>query len=161
MRVVQRNLVYVIGLPLHLCREDTLAERHWFGAFGRVRKISVNRAPPPGTSCALNVPPWRSTMARAIERPRPTPPYASRPPGANGLNRFGRTSWAMPGPSSITSTRTLSCPARTRSWMGRRGGACLLAATFSLTWWAHRNRLEPARSGLAPKMSAQLEAAQA
>jgi cytochrome c oxidase assembly protein subunit 15 len=41
------------------------------------------------------------------------------------------------------------------------GGACLLAATFSLTWWAHRNRLEPARSGLAPKMSAQLEAAQA
>jgi heme a synthase len=41
------------------------------------------------------------------------------------------------------------------------GGACLLATTFSLTWWAHRNRLEPARSGSAPQVSTRLETAQA
>jgi cytochrome c oxidase assembly protein subunit 15 len=40
-------------------------------------------------------------------------------------------------------------------------GACLLAATFSLTWWAHRNRLEPAQPESALKRSAQLETARA
>lgn len=40
-------------------------------------------------------------------------------------------------------------------------GACLLAATFSLTWWAHRNRLDAVRSAVASATPSRLEAARA
>ncbi|WIA09608.1 hypothetical protein OEZ85_009000 [Tetradesmus obliquus] len=46
VRVVQRNLVYAVGMPLSICREDVLADRHYFGQFGRIKKVSVNRSTP-------------------------------------------------------------------------------------------------------------------
>ena len=39
MRVVQRNLVYVVGLSLDLCSEDTLRTQDYFGQFGRIVKV--------------------------------------------------------------------------------------------------------------------------
>ena len=39
MRVVQRNLVYVVGLALDLCHEDTLKGADYFGQFGRIVKV--------------------------------------------------------------------------------------------------------------------------
>ena len=41
MRVVQRNLVYVVGLALDLCQEDTLKGPEYFGQFGRIVKVST------------------------------------------------------------------------------------------------------------------------
>jgi CCR4-NOT transcription complex subunit 4 len=46
VRVVQRNLVYAVGMPLSICREDVLAHRDYFGQFGRIKKVSVNRSTP-------------------------------------------------------------------------------------------------------------------
>jgi CCR4-NOT transcription complex subunit 4 len=46
VRVVQRNLVYAVGMPLSICREDVLANREYFGQFGRIKKVSVNRSTP-------------------------------------------------------------------------------------------------------------------
>eukprot|EP00775_Hariotina_reticulata_P013617 gene13617-13743_t len=46
VRVVQRTLVYCVGLPMNVCREEVLSERHYFGGFGRIKKISVNRSTP-------------------------------------------------------------------------------------------------------------------
>jgi len=46
VRVVQRNLVYAVGLPLRLCSEEQLADRQYFGAYGRIKKVSVNRSTP-------------------------------------------------------------------------------------------------------------------
>lgn len=78
MRVVQRNLVYVVGLPLSICREEVsggrvqdwlvgqlcggelrpnaslrspsptqvLGDRQFFGQYGRIKKISINRSTP-------------------------------------------------------------------------------------------------------------------
>ena len=43
VRVVQRNLVYAVGLPLHTCREEVLKRNEWFGKFGKIVKISANR----------------------------------------------------------------------------------------------------------------------
>ncbi|CAE7938736.1 Cnot4, partial [Symbiodinium sp. KB8] len=43
MRVVQRNLVYVVGLPLDIAKETTLKRREYFGQYGKVLKIVVNR----------------------------------------------------------------------------------------------------------------------
>ena len=43
VRVVQRNLVYAVGLPLHCCREEMLRRPEWFGKFGKIVKISANR----------------------------------------------------------------------------------------------------------------------
>eukprot|EP00887_Chlorella_sp_A99_P001407 scaffold8.g1407.t1 len=44
IRVVQPNLVYAVGLPMEICREDVLGQPEFFGQFGRTIKISVNRS---------------------------------------------------------------------------------------------------------------------
>ena len=39
VRVVQRNLVYVVGLALELCFEDLLKGPEYFGQFGKIVKV--------------------------------------------------------------------------------------------------------------------------
>ena len=39
VRVVQRNLVYVVGLALELCYEDLLKTDRYFGQFGKIIKV--------------------------------------------------------------------------------------------------------------------------
>ena len=48
VRVIQRNLVYAIGIPLKHCKEDTLGRQEFFGRYGEIQKISVNRSGPNG-----------------------------------------------------------------------------------------------------------------
>eukprot|EP00002_Diphylleia_rotans_P000854 TRINITY_DN10456_c0_g1_i2.p1 TRINITY_DN10456_c0_g1~~TRINITY_DN10456_c0_g1_i2.p1 ORF type:complete len:887 (+),score=152.11 TRINITY_DN10456_c0_g1_i2:141-2801(+) len=43
VRVVQRNLVYVIGIPLAIAKEEILRRDDLFGRFGKIVKIVVNR----------------------------------------------------------------------------------------------------------------------
>ena len=43
VRVIQRNLVYAIGLSLSVAREETLKRHDFFGQFGRIHKVVVNR----------------------------------------------------------------------------------------------------------------------
>ncbi|XP_022634179.1 uncharacterized protein LOC106756133 isoform X2 [Vigna radiata var. radiata] len=43
VRVIQRNLVYIVGLPLHLADEDLLQRREYFGQYGKVLKVSMSR----------------------------------------------------------------------------------------------------------------------
>ncbi|XP_019443041.1 PREDICTED: uncharacterized protein LOC109347574 isoform X2 [Lupinus angustifolius] len=43
VRVIQRNLVYIIGLPLNLAHEDLLQQREYFGRYGKVLKVSISR----------------------------------------------------------------------------------------------------------------------
>ncbi|KAJ2077155.1 transcriptional repressor general negative regulator of transcription subunit 4 [Coemansia sp. RSA 988] len=43
VRVVQKNLVYVIGLPASLATEEILRSHDYFGQFGRINKIVINR----------------------------------------------------------------------------------------------------------------------
>ena len=38
VRVVQRNLVYAVGLAMEICYEDTLMGPEYFGAFGKTFK---------------------------------------------------------------------------------------------------------------------------
>ena len=40
VRVVQRNLVYVVGLALELCHEDLLKTDKYFGQFGKIIKVN-------------------------------------------------------------------------------------------------------------------------
>lgn len=46
VRVVQRNLVYVIGLSLSLAREEALKRTQMFGRFGRINRVLINRGHP-------------------------------------------------------------------------------------------------------------------
>lgn len=39
VRVVQRNLVYVVGLSMDICHEDTLRTSEFFGQFGKPVKV--------------------------------------------------------------------------------------------------------------------------
>ncbi|KAK8544962.1 hypothetical protein V6N12_025821 [Hibiscus sabdariffa] len=43
VRVIQRNLVYIVGLPLNLADEDLLQCREYFGQYGKVLKVSLSR----------------------------------------------------------------------------------------------------------------------
>lgn len=45
-RILQRNLVYVIGLSLTLAREEVIRRVDMFGKFGRMMRILVNRSHP-------------------------------------------------------------------------------------------------------------------
>ena len=45
VRVIQRNLVYVVGLSSRCCKEDVLRKNDFFGKYGKILKlqVSVNR----------------------------------------------------------------------------------------------------------------------
>ncbi|KAL9255867.1 CCR4-NOT transcription complex subunit 4-like protein [Drosera capensis] len=43
VRVIQRNLVYIVGLPLNLAEEDLLQRNEYFGQYGKVLKVSISR----------------------------------------------------------------------------------------------------------------------
>ena len=43
LRVIQKNLVYVIGLSPKIANEDILGQHEYFGQYGRVVKIVVNK----------------------------------------------------------------------------------------------------------------------
>ncbi|XP_021690314.2 uncharacterized protein LOC110671981 isoform X2 [Hevea brasiliensis] len=43
VRVIQRNLVYIVGLPLNMADEDLLQRREYFGQYGKVLKVSMSR----------------------------------------------------------------------------------------------------------------------
>ncbi|KAK9677912.1 hypothetical protein RND81_11G175700 [Saponaria officinalis] len=43
VRVIQRNLVYIVGLPLNLADEDLLQRKEYFGQYGKVLKVSISR----------------------------------------------------------------------------------------------------------------------
>ncbi|KAI5058417.1 hypothetical protein GOP47_0026587 [Adiantum capillus-veneris] len=43
VRVIQRNLVYVVGIPAALADEETLERKEYFGQYGKILKISVSK----------------------------------------------------------------------------------------------------------------------
>ncbi|KAD2804996.1 hypothetical protein E3N88_38373, partial [Mikania micrantha] len=43
VRVIQRKMAYIIGLPLDLADEDLLQQKEYFGQYGKVTKISLSR----------------------------------------------------------------------------------------------------------------------
>ncbi|KAI9261250.1 hypothetical protein EDC94DRAFT_519572 [Helicostylum pulchrum] len=45
MRVVQKNLVYIIGLHPKLATEDIVRSHDFFGQFGKISKIVINKRP--------------------------------------------------------------------------------------------------------------------
>lgn len=47
VRVLQRNLVYIIGLTMPLCREETLRRSEYFGKYGKIVKVGPASAPQP------------------------------------------------------------------------------------------------------------------
>lgn len=44
MRVIRRNLVYAVGLPMSIASEDILRKPEYFGQYGKISKIVLNRS---------------------------------------------------------------------------------------------------------------------
>jgi CCR4-NOT transcription complex subunit 4 len=44
MRVIRRNLVYAVGLPPTVASEDVLRKADYFGQYGKISKIVLNRS---------------------------------------------------------------------------------------------------------------------
>jgi hypothetical protein len=42
VRVIQRDLVYVVGIPIQFAKEETLAKYEFFGQYGPIKKVVVN-----------------------------------------------------------------------------------------------------------------------
>ncbi|KAJ1673222.1 transcriptional repressor general negative regulator of transcription subunit 4, partial [Spiromyces aspiralis] len=55
VRVVQKNLVYVIGLPAHIATEEVLRSHDYFGQFGKINKIVINRRQHQGGQLSIAV----------------------------------------------------------------------------------------------------------
>lgn len=60
MRVIQRTLVYVMGLSPRIAKEDILRRHEYFGQYGKILRIQVNGAHlhssasgPPSCSCYI------------------------------------------------------------------------------------------------------------
>ena len=62
VRVVQKNLVYVLGLPLKIATEEALKSHDYFGQYGKILKIVVNKRNPT-TATAAGSPSTVSTTA--------------------------------------------------------------------------------------------------
>jgi hypothetical protein len=45
LRVRQKNIVYIIGLPVSLCNAKLLKSNKWFGKFGAISRICFNTSP--------------------------------------------------------------------------------------------------------------------
>jgi len=43
LRILQRNLVYIVGLPLNYAKEDLLRRKEFLGKFGRIVKVAINK----------------------------------------------------------------------------------------------------------------------
>jgi CCR4-NOT transcription complex subunit 4 len=43
-RIVQENLLYVIGIPQSIASEQLLQSDRFFGAFGQIKKLLINRS---------------------------------------------------------------------------------------------------------------------
>ena len=43
VRVVQRNLVFVVGLSPRLSDQDVLKKPEYFGKFGKIHKVVINQ----------------------------------------------------------------------------------------------------------------------
>ncbi|XP_002971278.2 CCR4-NOT transcription complex subunit 4 isoform X1 [Selaginella moellendorffii] len=43
VRVVQRNLVYIVGFPVNFADEEMLERRDFFGQYGKILKVAVSR----------------------------------------------------------------------------------------------------------------------
>ena len=50
MRVIRRNLVYAVGLPPSVANEDLLKKSDYFGQYGKISKIVLNRSNISGAS---------------------------------------------------------------------------------------------------------------
>ncbi len=48
MRVIRRNLVYAVGLPPSIATEEILRRPEYFGQYGKISKIVINRNHNPG-----------------------------------------------------------------------------------------------------------------
>ncbi|KAL1117225.1 hypothetical protein AAG570_004552 [Ranatra chinensis] len=44
VRVVQKNLVFVVGLPMRLADAETLKKHEYFGKFGKIHKVVINQS---------------------------------------------------------------------------------------------------------------------
>jgi CCR4-NOT transcription complex subunit 4 len=44
MRVIRRNLVYAVGLPPNIATEEALRKPDYFGQYGKISKIVLNRS---------------------------------------------------------------------------------------------------------------------
>eukprot|EP00833_Pecoramyces_ruminatium_P000136 jgi/Orpsp1_1/1174168/evm.model.c7180000049144.1 len=43
VRVIQKNLVYVIGLPSYVANEETIKQYDYFGQYGKITKVVINK----------------------------------------------------------------------------------------------------------------------
>lgn len=66
VRVIQRNLVYVVGIPCYLAKREILRQEQYFGQYGAILNVVINKPSSPGmTTCSVYITFARKEAARA------------------------------------------------------------------------------------------------
>ena len=55
VRVIQRNLVYLVGIPTAMCKEEILRKAEYFGKYGSIVKLQVSCPTAPANGSGNNV----------------------------------------------------------------------------------------------------------
>nr|CAB3481507.1 unnamed protein product [Digitaria exilis] len=100
VRVIQRNLVYIIGLPAHLCNESVLERREYFGQYGKVLKVSVSRPTGPPSQQASannNISVYNATNQTRLSPPNSSSGRSTLPPAASWGHRDLNARTTAPG----------------------------------------------------------------
>lgn len=111
IRVLQKNLVYAVGLAAEICDEELLKGSQYFGQFGKIIKVGCRCARNFAMHSHLNVHRFLSTAPRQLL-------LASRRPAAVHTSRTNAR--RMPSAAS-------------RAWMTSFGWVCENASTYALT----------------------------
>ncbi|TQD70267.1 hypothetical protein C1H46_044198 [Malus baccata] len=175
VRVIQRNLVYIVGLPLNLADEDLLQRKEYFGQYGKVQKVSMSRTAAgviqqfPNNTCSVSRVQQITGTENSMQRrsgsvlPPPLDDYCntSSASAAGPIIRNGSSnteSLIRGSPPNGSSGRSIALPAAA-SW-GTRGSNCQPPATHIISSNGHPKQKPDTVSCMLPFSSAAVASVQ-
>ncbi|KAI9313391.1 hypothetical protein BX666DRAFT_1976037 [Dichotomocladium elegans] len=141
MRVVQKNLVYVIGLHPKLATEETIRSNDFFGQFGKIAKVVINKRPVAPTSNASGTTTMQPSAAVYVTYQRKED-AAKAIHGVDGSVMAGRILRASYGTTKYCTyyLRNMTCPNPTCLYLHEPGEEADTISKEELATGKHRMR---------------------
>ncbi|CDS09708.1 hypothetical protein LRAMOSA02385 [Lichtheimia ramosa] len=141
MRVVQKNLVYVIGLHPKLATEEIIRSSDFFGQFGKIAKVVINKRPVAPTSNASGTTTMQPSAAVYVTYNRKED-AAKAIHGVDGSVMAGRILRASYGTTKYCTyyLRNMTCPNPTCLYLHEPGEEADTISKEELATGKHRMR---------------------
>ncbi|KAG2228182.1 hypothetical protein INT45_009229 [Circinella minor] len=141
MRVVQKNLVYIIGLHPKLASEDVIRSNDFFGQFGKIAKVVINKRPVATTSTPTGGTTMQPSAAIYVTYQRKED-AAKAINGVDGTVMAGRILRASYGTTKYCTyyLRNMTCPNPTCLYLHEPGEEADTISKEELATGKHRMR---------------------